>query len=70
MKSIYGITIDELEHFLKENNEKKYRAAQIMDWLYIKRVDSFSKMSNLSHELIKLLEENYFFDKIEVIKKE
>ena len=70
MKSIYGITIDELETFLKENNEKKYRAGQIMDWLYIKRVDSFSKMSNLSHELIKLLEENYFFDKIEVLKEE
>ena len=70
MKSIYGITIDELETFLKDNNEKKYRASQIMDWLYIKRVDSFSKMSNLSHELIKLLEENYFFDKIEVLKEE
>ncbi len=70
MESIYGITIDELETFLKENNEKKYRAGQIMDWLYIKRVDSFSKMSNLSHELIKLLEENYFFDKIEVLKEE
>ena len=33
-----------------------------MDWLYVKRVDNFSKMSNLSHELIKLLEENFFFD--------
>ena len=68
MKSIYGITIDELEVFLKENNEKKYRALQIMDWLYVKRVDSFSKMSNLSHELINLLEKNFFFDKLEIIK--
>ena len=63
MKSIFCLTIDELENFLKENNEKKYRAAQIMDWLYIKRVNSFSKMTNLSHELIKLLEDNYYFDK-------
>ena len=70
MKSIYGITIDELEIFLKENNEKKYRALQIMDWLYVKRVDNFSKMSNLSHELIKLLEENFFFDEMKIIKKE
>ena len=70
MKSIYGITIDELETFLKDNNEKKYRALQIMDWLYVKRVDNFSKMSNLSHELIKLLEENFFFDEMKIIKKE
>ncbi len=70
MKSIYGITIDELETFLKDNNEKKYRALQIMDWLYVKRVDSFSKMSNLSHELIKLLEESFFFDEMKIVKKE
>ena len=70
MKSIYGITIDELEIFLKDNNEKKYRANQIMDWLYVKRVDSFSKMSNLSNDLINKLEEYFFFDKIEIIKKE
>ena len=41
MKSIYGITIHELEEFLLSIDEKKYRAAQIMDWLYVKRIDSF-----------------------------
>ena len=70
MKSIFELTIDELESFLKEHDEKKYRAIQIMDWLYIKRVDSFSKMSNLSHELIKLLDDNFFFDEIDIVKKE
>ena len=70
MKSIYGESLNDLEKFLLENNEKKYRASQIIDWLYIKRVDSFSKMSNLSLELIKKLEENYYFDEMEIIKKE
>ena len=70
MKSIYGVTMDELEIFLKENNEKKYRSLQIIDWLYVKRVDSFSKMSNLSHELIEKLEENFFFDEMQIVKKE
>ena len=70
MESIYNITINELEDFLINNNEKKYRASQIMDWLYIKRVDSFVKMSNLSKDLINKLEDNFFFDKIEIIKKQ
>ena len=70
MKSVYSLTINELEEFLQENNEKKYRAAQIMDWLYVKRVDAFSKMSNLSKELIKLLEDNLYFDDIKIIKKQ
>ncbi len=70
MESIYNITINELEDFLVNNEEKKYRASQIMDWLYIKRVTSFSKMSNLSKDLINKLEDNFFFDKIEIIKKQ
>ncbi len=40
MESIYGVTILDLENFLVSNNDKKYRASQIMDWLYIKRVNS------------------------------
>ena len=68
MKSIYGITIDELEKFLLDNNEKKFHASQIMEWVYVKRVDSFDKMTNLSKKLIQLLEDNYFFEKLEVLK--
>ena len=70
MKSIYSLTISELEEFLLSCNEKKYRATQIMDWLYIKRVDTFSEMTNLSKELIKLLEDNFYFDDIRIIKKQ
>lgn len=70
MESIYGITIDELEKFLISHNDKKYRTNQIIDWLYVKRVDAFSKMSNLSKELIGKLEDNYSFDKLEIIKKQ
>ena len=70
MKSIYDITIGELEEFLLISNEKRYHATQIMDWLYVKRVDSFSKMTNLSKSLISKLESNYIFNKIEIIKKQ
>ena len=70
MKSIYSITIDELENLLVSNNEKKFHATQIMDWVYVKRVDSFSKMTNLSKKLISLLEEELYFEKIEVLKEQ
>ena len=70
MKSIYGITINELEEFLQENNEKKFRATQIIDWLYVKRVNSFSEMTNLSKELINKLSNYYYFDQAEIVKKQ
>ena len=70
MKSIYGLSIRELEDVLLSWNEKKYRANQIMDWLYVKRVDAFNKMSNLSRELISKLEDNFFFDEVNIVKKQ
>ena len=70
MKSIYDMTIEKLEEFLLNNNEKKFHATQIMDWLYVKRVDAFSKMTNLSKDLIKKLEDNFYFERMEIIKKQ
>lgn len=70
MKSIYSTTVSELETFLLENGEKKFHVTQIIDWLYVKRVDSFQKMTNLSKNLIDKLNSNYYFDKIEIIKKQ
>jgi 23S rRNA (adenine2503-C2)-methyltransferase len=51
ISSIYSLSIDELKQWLTENGEKSFRAAQIYDWLYQKRVTSFEDMSNLSKEL-------------------
>lgn len=57
--SIYSITFEELTAWLKERGEPAFRAKQIYDWLYIKRVDSFEKMSNLSKELRQGLANEY-----------
>jgi 23S rRNA (adenine2503-C2)-methyltransferase len=49
--SIYTLQLGELESWLKEQGEPKFRAAQIFDWLYKKRVGQFEEMSNLSKGL-------------------
>lgn len=57
--SIYSLELQDLQAWLKEQGEPVFRAGQIFDWLYKKRVDSFEKMTNLSKELrVKLL--NFF----------
>ena len=70
MRSIYDLTIDDIETFLLNFNEKKYRATQIMDWLYVKRVNTFTEMTNLSKDLIEKLERNFNFDNIKIIKSQ
>lgn len=57
--SIYGLTLAELTDWVLENGQKKFRAKQIWEWLYRKRVDDFSQMSNLSKDLIEKLDENF-----------
>lgn len=68
--SIYDLTIEELENYLLENGEKKYRASQIFEWLYEKRVDSFSLMTNLSKELINKLSKDFSIERPSIEKEE
>ena len=51
MPSIYSFELNEIKDWLKEQGEKPFRATQIFEWLYEKRVTSFDEMSNLSKEL-------------------
>ncbi|MDM8212320.1 23S rRNA (adenine(2503)-C(2))-methyltransferase RlmN [Enterococcus hirae] len=60
--SIYGMTKEDLITWLAERGEKKFRATQIWDWLYIKRVASFAEMTNLKKELAAMLEENFVLE--------
>ncbi|PLR97331.1 23S rRNA (adenine(2503)-C(2))-methyltransferase RlmN [Bacillus sp. T33-2] len=57
--SIYSLQLNEMKEWLKENGEKAFRAEQIFDWLYSKRVTSFEEMSNLSKSFRDRLEESF-----------
>ncbi|WLR52293.1 23S rRNA (adenine(2503)-C(2))-methyltransferase RlmN [Bacillus tianshenii] len=49
--SIYTLQFHEMQEKLKEWGEPKFRATQIFEWLYQKRVTSFEEMTNLSKGL-------------------
>ncbi|WP_110113027.1 23S rRNA (adenine(2503)-C(2))-methyltransferase RlmN [Bacillus sp. CGMCC 1.16541] len=57
--SIYSLQLHELENWLVERGQKKFRGKQVYDWLYHKRVTSFDDMTNLSKDLRELLKENF-----------
>ncbi|PWU67516.1 MULTISPECIES: 23S rRNA (adenine(2503)-C(2))-methyltransferase RlmN [Gracilibacillus] len=69
--SIYSLTFDELTSWLLEHGQKKFRAKQVWDWLYKKRVDTFSAMYNLNKDCLSLLEEHFILGTLtEEIKQE
>ncbi|MDT9024149.1 MULTISPECIES: 23S rRNA (adenine(2503)-C(2))-methyltransferase RlmN [Rossellomorea] len=59
-KSIYGLTLDQLTTWLVEHGQKKFRAAQVWDWLYKKRVTNFADMKNLNADCVQLLDEHFY----------
>ncbi|PLR69704.1 MULTISPECIES: 23S rRNA (adenine(2503)-C(2))-methyltransferase RlmN [Bacillaceae] len=65
--SIYSLELGELQDWLAEKGEKPFRAAQIFDWLYTKRINSFEEMSNVSKSLRNLLEENFVLTTLKTI---
>lgn len=69
MKNIYDITLEKLENYFIENGEKKFKATQIFEWLYKKRIDDFFLMSNIKKELQIKLNDEFSTYKIKVIDK-
>ena len=67
--NIYGITLNELEDYFIKKNDKKFKAAQIFEWVYKKRVNSFNDMLNVSKKTIMELCNDFYFDKLEIISK-
>ena len=54
---ILSLDLDELTEILTSIGEKKFRAKQIFQWLHVKRVLDFDKMTDISVQLRRSLNE-------------
>lgn len=58
-KNIRQLSLAELEQYFETLGEKKFRAKQVYEWLWLKGAGSFEAMSNLSKELRQKLGEQF-----------
>jgi len=65
-QSVYDLTHEKLTNYLVEHGEQRFRANQVWDWLYKKRINNFSEMKNLNQSTIDLLEENFAINTMDV----
>lgn len=70
MKNIYDIPFEKLEEYFLSLGEKKFKAVQVYDWLYKKRVTSFDEMTNIKKEIMNKLKEDFEIKIPNIIKKE
>ncbi len=67
MNSIYDYTRENLENYFLSIGESKFRALQVFEWLYLKRVKSFDEMTNLKKNLIGYLKENFSMENLRLV---
>lgn len=66
---IKSVTLEELEARFRDLHQPAYRAKQVLEWIYAKRVKSFAEMTNLPAPLRTQLAEEYGFDVLEPVRK-
>jgi 23S rRNA (adenine2503-C2)-methyltransferase len=66
--SIHGLLPDEIESFCLSVGQPVFRAKQIWDWLYVKRVSSSDEMQNLPAPFRAQLAEKFSFQCLEKIE--
>ena len=70
MKNIFSMTFESLTTYFTSINEKKYRATQIYDFLYKKRIYDINLMNNISNATKDKLKKDFDFSFIKIIKKQ
>lgn len=58
-KNIRHLSLGELEKYFESIDEKKFRARQVYEWLWLKQARTFNDMTNLGKELRTTLSDNF-----------
>lgn len=69
-QDIKDYTLEELKDYLISKRFPSYYARQIFIWVYKKRVEDFKAMSDISKEARSFLEDNFYFSKLTLLKRE
>ena len=66
MQNLRHLSLNEIQNFLTEINEKPFRAKQIYEWIWAKNAGDIADMSNLSKDLREKLSHQFTLNKISI----
>jgi 23S rRNA (adenine2503-C2)-methyltransferase len=67
---LFGLALAEIEEVVKALGEPRFRAVQIYDWLYARRVKDIGSMTNLKGALRSALSENHEVRRIDLTDRQ
>ena len=70
MKNLISMTRENLEEYFLSIGEKKFKALQVFEWLYDKRIYNIDEFSNIKKEIREKLKEDFEINFIKMVRKE
>ena len=70
MENIYNLTKEQYEEYFISIKDKKFRATQLYEYLYKKRVKSIDECSNLGNTIKSKLKDDFNFNLIKILIKQ
>ena len=67
---IRSLTREELEAWFKNREQPAYRVAQLLAWLYVRRVTRWDAMTNLPRPLREMLRGNFSLGTLELVRQQ
>jgi 23S rRNA (adenine2503-C2)-methyltransferase len=68
LPSAFGLTLDDWVEWAEARGQSKFRAKQIVEWMYEKRAKSWDEMSNLPQALREELKAAFSLDRLPVVR--
>ncbi len=70
MNNLMNLSFEELENYFLSIGEKKFKASQVFEWLYIHKEYNIDNFSNLKKELRETLKKDFNTDFIKIKRRE
>ena len=70
MRNLFGLTRSDLEEYFLSIGEKKFKALQVYEWLYQKKIWDIDLFSNIKKEIREKLKNDFTLDFIKIEKKQ
>lgn len=67
MKSIYDLTLEEMEEYFLGIGSKKFHALQLFTWLYEKRVKSYLEVTNIKRDVLNSVSSLYSIERLKIV---
>ena len=67
MKSVYGLTLEDMEEYFLEIGSRKFHAQQLFSWLYEKRIKDYSSITNIKKEVLDSFSLEYSIEPLKIV---